>query len=214
MNDNHVSSSRALRWILSSGVGLLATTLLACSSGTSTGSSASDPNAPDASPTAPLSSEPSVGFWTAGPVNCGGVFDIAYGFAMCSTKRVSGVEAVASASTGEFKWLAEGSYGVDGDKVTLTLKRTVVEPSAIRGDVNNATLTLERQSDGTLVVVEASEMPECTGLVLKKTDTVTDADCEPVGAEENEDGCTADADCGSCKRCERSTGRCLTKLGC
>jgi hypothetical protein len=27
-------------------------------------------------------------------------------------------------------------------------------------------------------------------------------------------GCTADADCGHCERCERSTGKCLTKAGC
>ncbi len=27
-------------------------------------------------------------------------------------------------------------------------------------------------------------------------------------------GCTNDVDCGSCERCERSTGRCITRLNC
>lgn len=27
-------------------------------------------------------------------------------------------------------------------------------------------------------------------------------------------GCTADADCGSCERCERSTGNCIARLSC
>jgi hypothetical protein len=28
------------------------------------------------------------------------------------------------------------------------------------------------------------------------------------------EGCTADADCGSCERCERSTGNCVARLSC
>jgi hypothetical protein len=36
----------------------------------------------------------------------------------------------------------------------------------------------------------------------------------PGGGGSNPGGCTADADCGHCERCERSTGNCLTKLTC
>lgn len=34
---------------------------------------------------------------------------------------------------------------------------------------------------------------------------------EPGGGN---DGCTADSDCGSCERCERSSGRCIARLSC
>lgn len=34
------------------------------------------------------------------------------------------------------------------------------------------------------------------------------------GSGSNSGGCTADVDCGSCERCERSTGKCLTRLTC
>jgi hypothetical protein len=34
---------------------------------------------------------------------------------------------------------------------------------------------------------------------------------KPSGGDE---GCTADSDCGSCQRCERSSGRCIARLTC
>lgn len=36
---------------------------------------------------------------------------------------------------------------------------------------------------------------------------------KPAPAAET-DGCTADVDCGSCERCERTTGRCIARLTC
>ncbi len=209
----HDDSLRVLRSALSVLVALSATALLACSGGPDTGGGAT-PGGTTPGATAPASQDGLAGFYTAGPVSCGGAFDIAYGFAVCSSKKMSGIEKVASDQTGAFTWLDEGSYTESGDKLTFTLTRTVVEPSAIRGDVNKATLVLEKQGDK-LVVVSATEMPECTGLELERTDTVTDADCEPgAGGGSSGGGCTADVDCGECRRCERSTGRCLTKTTC
>lgn len=40
-----------------------------------------------------------------------------------------------------------------------------------------------------------------------------DAYC-PGGDGSGDGGCTHDSDCGSCERCERSTGNCLTRLVC
>lgn len=34
------------------------------------------------------------------------------------------------------------------------------------------------------------------------------------GSGGGDDGCTADSDCGSCQRCERSSGRCIARLTC
>ena len=34
------------------------------------------------------------------------------------------------------------------------------------------------------------------------------------GGGEEESGCTADVDCGSCERCERSSGNCVSRLSC
>lgn len=42
----------------------------------------------------------------------------------------------------------------------------------------------------------------CNTAIMKCGDTVPST------------GCTADADCGHCERCERSTGKCLTRVAC
>jgi hypothetical protein len=49
-----------------------------------------------------------------------------------------------------------------------------------------------------------------SGLELQRTDMVVDADCSSSGGEC--DGCTADVDCASDERCERSSGNCIQPL--
>jgi hypothetical protein len=224
-NTHRVSSARALAFAVVAATLVGTVTLTGCSSGTESGGT--DPSMPTPTPapapttnganvSAPTTAgEAIVGFWDAGPINCGGQFDIAYGFSICSNKKTLGLEKVA-ASQGSFDWLDSGDYAVSGDKVTLSLTRTVVDPAAIRGDKNSATLVLQwKKETNTFVVVSADQMPECTGLELKRTDTVTDSDCDPnSGSSGGHGGCTADSDCGSCQRCEQSTGKCLTKLTC
>jgi len=158
-------------------------------------------------------SEGPVGLWSAS-ATCGEL-DLAYGFSLCGTRKVLGIER-AQYQGNFFEWLDEGTYQVNDDTVTLSLSRIVVEPSAIRGDTNSAVLTLDFDRDtDQLVVTSAEGMPECTGLALERTDEVVDSDCELDGdGGESDEGCTADSDCGSCERCERSTGNCLTKLSC
>lgn len=34
------------------------------------------------------------------------------------------------------------------------------------------------------------------------------------GPPDDDGGCTADSDCGNCERCERSSGRCISRLSC
>lgn len=38
--------------------------------------------------------------------------------------------------------------------------------------------------------------------------------CGECSARSKSDGCTANVDCGSCERCELSTGRCVARLSC
>jgi hypothetical protein len=193
--------------------------LTACSSGPDGagggGTTNATPGETTSRPAPTNAKDAAVGFWVAGPVSCGGAFEIAYGMAMCSTGKVSALEQVAAPGKGTFKWLGQGNYSAASERLTLSLQRTVIEPSPIAGDKNNATLVLEwDKANDKLVVVEATDMPECQGLELKREDTVVDDDCEPATGGGSDDGCTADADCDDCERCERSTGRCIRKLTC
>jgi hypothetical protein len=199
--------------------------LVACSSPPSTangstdgsrddsGDGPSDDTGDDTGDTGDTGASRTVGFWSAGPVSCGGQFDIAQGISLCSSKKMSGVSE-AAVPEGSFEWLDQGTWSEDGETLTLSFQHTVVEPAEIRGDTNAAHLTLQRKGDK-LVVVDGGGMPTCKGLELERTDDVTDADCEPAGGGSSAGGgCTADADCGDCQRCELSTGRCLTKPSC
>lgn len=61
---------------------------------------------------------------------------------------------------------------------------------------------------------ETATIVKCFGKYLVGGDVACNSAIKACGSSAPSNGCTADADCGHCERCERSTGKCLTKLSC
>lgn len=61
---------------------------------------------------------------------------------------------------------------------------------------------------------ETATILKCFGQRLVGDQIECNAAIQACGSSSPSSGCTADADCGRCERCERSTGECLTKLAC
>jgi hypothetical protein len=51
-------------------------------------------------------------------------------------------------------------------------------------------------------------------MTVQVTDEPPADKCAHQTSSKNGEGCTADADCGRCQRCERSTGNCVSRLSC
>lgn len=109
---------------------------------------------------------------------------------------------------------ATGTYGKDGQKAAmqsdgnfvLSSASSVLWSSATSG---NAGAFLRLENSGVLKVMTPSSV-----LWTATPGDVNAAGVNHGGGGSSSGGCTADSDCGRCRRCQRSNGSCVARLTC
>lgn len=110
---------------------------------------------------------------------------------------------------GEEPLWATGTDGQDTDELEFREDGNLVLKASdgdilFSTDTDGSDLRFVMQDDGNAVIYDQDDEP------LWSTGTYEGSG----GDGDGDGGCTADVDCGSCERCERSSGNCVSRLSC